>query len=109
MKKPCLVCHVLTTNSSRCDVHQAENEAMRDVRRGNSAKRGYDRQMRNLNKKILARDNYICGYCGNKATGVDHIIPLSTAPHLRLEETNLIACCVTCNSRKKDKLPNIFF
>jgi len=51
---------------------------------------------------ILERDNYTCGYCGNEATSVDHILPRALGgTH---DPGNLIACCTPCNSRKQDRV-----
>jgi len=42
--------------------------------------------------------NYKCGYCGDSATSLDHIIPRfksgSSSRH------NLLPCCRSCNSNK---------
>lgn len=52
--------------------------------------------------QILERDNYTCGYCGNEATSVDHILPRALGgTH---DPGNLIACCTPCNSRKQDRV-----
>ncbi len=47
-------------------------------------------------QKILIRDNYVCQYCGNNTTGIDHIIPFSSGGDNK--ETNLVTCCHLCNS-----------
>ena len=51
--------------------------------------------------KVLERDSYTCNYCGDVANEVDHIFPKSRGG----EDTydNLVACCRTCNIKKKDK------
>jgi len=61
----------------------------------------YSTKYRELRKAILKRDDYTCAYCGQEATTVDHIIPISKGgiDH----ETNLIAACTTCNYGKKDQ------
>lgn len=51
---------------------------------------------------ILDRDLYICGYCGERAVSVDHIIPRSRGGDSSPE--NLISACKSCNSRKNDRL-----
>lgn len=51
--------------------------------------------------KILARDGYICGYCGSEATQVDHVVPVSKGGSN--DEHNLIASCSRCNRLKSDK------
>lgn len=52
---------------------------------------------------VLKRDNYTCGYCGQLAATVDHIVPKSRGG----TDTygNLIAACVACNQIKADLTP----
>lgn len=47
-----------------------------------------------------------CYRCGRRATTVDHIIPLSQAPHLAHVRSNLRSACLSCNSRGGAKLTN---
>lgn len=50
----------------------------------------------------LYKNNPICVYCGkNKSNTIDHIKPLSQGGSNNFE--NLIACCVSCNSKKGDR------
>jgi hypothetical protein len=49
-------------------------------------------------QRVLKRDGYICAYCGQDATEVDHIIPRARGGGHELD--NLVACCKPCNSRK---------
>jgi 5-methylcytosine-specific restriction endonuclease McrA len=56
---------------------------------------------------VLRRDNYICGYCGEKGTAQDmthdHILPRSRGG---LDEwSNAITACKSCNSLKADRTP----
>ncbi len=56
-----------------------------------------------LIKKVFARDNYTCTYCG-KVGGkleADHVIPFSRDGDDSLE--NLVTACRKCNRQKKDK------
>lgn len=55
---------------------------------------------REKQKKLLIGDS-VCQYCGGKATGIDHIIPLSRGG-LDIEE-NTIPCCIECNRIKNNK------
>jgi 5-methylcytosine-specific restriction endonuclease McrA len=48
--------------------------------------------------RVLKRDDYICQYCGDTATQVDHIIPRAKGGGHELE--NLLACCAKCNALK---------
>ena len=52
---------------------------------------------------ILERDQYICAYCGRKADTVDHIVPKSKGG--TEADSNLVACCKRCNSKKSDRTP----
>jgi len=51
---------------------------------------------------VLLRDKQKCGYCGGRATTVDHIIPKAYGG--KSNWLNTIACCVRCNNEKADKL-----
>lgn len=54
-------------------------------------------------KNVLVRDNFTCMYCGSKkGTTIDHIIPTSKGGKSIFENT--VACCLTCNTKKEDKL-----
>ena len=61
----------------------------------------YSTKYKQLRKAILKRDDYTCAYCGQEATTVDHIIPISKGgvDH----ESNLTSACATCNYGKKDR------
>jgi hypothetical protein len=54
-----------------------------------------------LRKQILERDNYLCEYCGRRASEVDHVIPISRGGSN--EPTNLVAACYDCNRGKRAK------
>lgn len=48
--------------------------------------------------RLLERDGHRCGYCGEKAGTVDHVVPLA-----RGGETswlNTVAACFKCNNKK---------
>ena len=54
-------------------------------------------------RTVIARDRGLCGYCGDEATTMDHIIPRSKGgPHTW---ENVIAACRPCNHRKRDRTP----
>lgn len=51
-------------------------------------------------KGVLKRDNYLCAYCPNKATTIDHVVPRALGgPSTWL---NCVAACVPCNRAKRD-------
>lgn len=52
---------------------------------------------------VLRRDNFTCGYCGDFASTVDHIVPRSRSGPNTF--ANLIAACLTCNQLKADLTP----
>lgn len=56
-----------------------------------------------LYNQVMMLDNFTCVYCGKRSAdvGIDHIIPQSLNGPNVLE--NLVACCPSCNSRKKDR------
>lgn len=53
---------------------------------------------------VLNRDKRACGYCGSKATTVDHIRPTSRGG--RNTWVNTVAACDPCNQRKGDRMPD---
>ncbi len=56
-----------------------------------------------LRKKVLQRDGYICVYCGQPATEVDHLIPKSLPGSPGDVEDNLVSSCKPCNLAKGAK------
>lgn len=76
---------------------ERERKARFDKKRPSAKARGYDREWER------ARADYLAAYpscrrCGAKASLVDHIIPIRTAPHRRLDRTNFQALCTPCHS-----------
>lgn len=61
---------------------------------------------KSLRFAILERDSYTCQYCGRKAPEVkltvDHVVPV--AANGNNDPTNLLTCCVDCNTGKGSKL-----
>jgi len=101
-KVPCLGCGIPTTGS-RCPACQIPRHARKPARHAQT----YDYEWRKVRLTILNRDHWICYLCGKKLIGfdatVDHIVPVSANADLRLESTNLAACCRKCNSAKQDR------
>lgn len=52
---------------------------------------------------VLKRDRHTCGYCGEKAATVDHVLPISRGG--RNTWINTVAACHLCNARKANKTP----
>lgn len=63
------------------------------------------RAWRKLRSEVLAASSvcWICGHPG--ADTVDHLVPLSLAPELAHERSNLAPAHRSCNSRKGQRLP----
>jgi 5-methylcytosine-specific restriction endonuclease McrA len=58
------------------------------------------RRWRALRRSVLARDSYVCQYCGEKADTVDHVLPVAKYPELAMSPDNCVSACRRCNSRK---------
>jgi 5-methylcytosine-specific restriction protein A len=113
-RRPCLVCKRLTTNASRCDVHQREflaaRQRQRDAIRGSASQRGYDSTYRRVRAQVLkgwrSQNGDWCpgwqreGHAATELT-VDHITPLAAGGTNRRE--NLRVLCRSCNSRRGSK------
>jgi len=56
-------------------------------------------------QSLMARDRYTCQYCGKKSKHltVDHVIPRERGG--RHDWDNLVACCMACNNRKRNRTP----
>ena len=56
-------------------------------------------------KNLFLRDNHQCQYCGKTShLTVDHVIPKSRGG--RDEWNNVVVCCIKCNNKKGDQLPD---
>jgi 5-methylcytosine-specific restriction endonuclease McrA len=66
------------------------------------------RKSARLNRKnVLVRDHNACQYCKisleTKSYTYDHVIPTSKGGKTSWD--NIVACCKSCNQRKKDRTP----
>jgi 5-methylcytosine-specific restriction enzyme A len=72
-----------------------------------SQQRGYDYSWQKIRRLVLDRDGWVCYLCNKKLDGsdatVDHIVPFKDNYDLRLQPSNLAACCRSCNSKKQNK------
>ena len=59
---------------------------------------GSTRQWTKIRQRILRRDQFICFYCGQEATTVDHVIPRRLNGNDA--DDNLVASCRRCNLSK---------
>ena len=96
LPRPCAGCGVIV-RASRC----AECKRVKDRARPRRIDRGYDYAWNKLSKELRTLQPF-CSIVGCKSQDltVDHIIPLSEAPYLRLEITNLRVLCRFHNSQK---------
>ena len=90
--------------SSYCSIHKPAIRKQYDDSRGTAKERGYDHTWRRL-RRIKLSNNPLCELCLSKdivvqASQVDHIIPVSQQPELRLVYDNLQSLCETCHSKK---------
>ena len=60
-----------------------------------------------VRKEVLDRDYWTSHYCGQEATTVDHVIPISKGG--TDEAQNMVAACNPCNSGKRDRMIPRFF
>lgn len=96
LPRPCVDCGVVV-RASRC----AECMRFKERARPTRADRGYDYSWKKLSKQLREQQPF-CSIVGCTSTDltVDHIIPLSDAPWLRLEISNLRVLCRSHNSQK---------
>jgi 5-methylcytosine-specific restriction endonuclease McrA len=68
------------------------------------------RKYKEVRLKALARDGYVCFYCGaeGKDMTIDHIIPISKAPELAIDIENMRCACKSCNSSKGSRSEAVF-
>ena len=52
---------------------------------------------------VFVRDRHRCGYCGARATTIDHLLPRSRGGGWTW--LNTVAACASCNHRKADRTP----
>lgn len=64
----------------------------------------YHRHTAMSRRAVFARDNHKCGYCGNHADSIDHVLPRSRGGKNVWD--NVIAACRACNLRKRDRTPD---
>lgn len=66
------------------------------------------RKWRSFRLTILARDNYICSYCGGEANSVDHVMPIKLNPDEAFNPDNCVSACKSCNSAKGSRSEGVF-
>lgn len=102
--KPCLDCHKITTNGSRCPSCEQQHAAARERGRARPTRqeRGLGADWQHIVNVAIAQHPY-CARCGtsgsldNPLTG-DHITPRSAGGRNTRENCRVL--CRRCNSKK---------
>ena len=87
-----------------CVEHATERRRHADAERLSAPKRGYDRTWASARASYLRR-NPLCTSDEHRgraipATVVDHVVPISEAPALRLVESNFRSLCKRCHDSR---------
>ena len=93
------------TGGPRCEQCRRSKVRQRSKARGPGWTQ-YDETWRAMAAFILSRDGWTCHYCGKYANTVDHKLPKSRGG--LAVPINLVACCKSCNSAKRDKTAEEF-
>ena len=64
-------------------------------------------EFKKIRLKVLARDGYVCAYCGQEANQVDHIVAIANGGSI-YDMDNLTASCKRCNLAKGTKEQAVF-
>ena len=75
-----------------------------------SSRRGDPRLSRDYKRvrlQVLARDQYVCFYCGQDANTVDHVISIKAGGD-PVNPENLVSACRKCNSSKGSRSEGAF-
>jgi 5-methylcytosine-specific restriction protein A len=99
----CGHCGKTHLTSAECSIIAERNRARKakaDKNRPSRQERGYDAEWDKARADWLAAYP-CCVRCGQKASLVDHIIPIRKAPHRRLDRTNFQSLCTPCHSSWK--------
>ena len=103
--RACGHCGGVHQTGERCPkvaARDAERKASFDKKRPNARARGYDAEWERARAEWLAAYPS-CVRCGQKATLVDHKVPVRLAPHRRLDRTNFQSMCTTHHSGAKQR------
>jgi 5-methylcytosine-specific restriction endonuclease McrA len=91
--RACIDCGRLS-DEPHCPEHRGEK------------RNGSTRAWRKVRDEVLKRDHERCFYCGEPATTVDHLRPVSRGG--TDDKSNLVAACSDCNGSKGDRTPAEF-
>ena len=86
------------------DIERKRRAREADRQRGSRSARGYGRDWQRLRAVVLAEEP-LCRFCKDAgltvlAQVVDHVVPISEAPDLRLDRANLRSLCKSCHDRR---------
>jgi 5-methylcytosine-specific restriction endonuclease McrA len=65
------------------------------------------RDYRKVRLIVLSRDGYVCFYCGQDATTVDHVVSIKAGGD-PMSLDNMVASCKRCNSAKGSRSQGVF-
>ena len=65
------------------------------------------RAYRKVRLIVLSRDGYVCYYCGQDATTVDHVQSIKSGGD-PLSLDNMVSACARCNSSKGSRSQGVF-
>jgi 5-methylcytosine-specific restriction endonuclease McrA len=65
------------------------------------------RDWKRVRLAVLARDGYVCAYCGQDADTVDHVISIKAGGD-PLSTENCVSACRRCNSAKGSRSQGVF-
>lgn len=61
---------------------------------------------RRILRRVRRRDGWICAWCGDPGSTVDHVIPICWGGRTRLD--NCVVACRACNHSRNNALPSEF-
>ena len=102
---PCLRCGKPNGGAGFCEQHAHLSKYAtkpKPVAKPSAHRRGYDAAWQKLRRIVLSEGDQ-CHYCGQHADTVDHVIPISVDPTLRLERSNLVPACKACNTARSNQ------
>lgn len=83
-----------------------QREVMSGMPKGESHPQFTGTNVTRFKKLVKVRDNYTCAICelrDEEIMQVDHILPVSTHPHLECDMGNMRVLCPNCHARKSAK------
>ena len=93
--------HAVYQQRSKCGIRQWKKPKVKPEYHPASK---YPAGYKTMKKYIMERDKWICAYCGEAASKIDHVVP----KHLGGKDipSNLVAACSRCNNLKGTSCAN---